>query len=178
MIQLPIIGCHAFIALSGEIIDSITVSKSAKPDNDPEANWTNLGVIEQAATSPSYEGETKHYAPTPGGYKPRRSTIESTSVSIALTCQDMDDFILALAMGANQPDAQGNYIPGSQSQKQQGWLKVQQYNAADDQLVNVFDVWCEFTVADMTASKSVTKPVLTAMILQSDLNVGRFSNLS
>lgn len=178
MIELPILGCHAYIALEGEEIDSITVSATSKPDNDPEANWTSLGVIEQAGMSVSYEGETTHYAPSPGGYKPRRSTFESITNDIALTCQDMGEIVFALAMGANQPNATGDYIPGSQTTKLKGWLKVQQYRADTEQLVNVFDVWCEFTLGEVTASRQVTKPVLTCRMLQSSLNVGKLTNLS
>ncbi|MEM0964789.1 MAG: hypothetical protein AAGJ81_01390 [Verrucomicrobiota bacterium] len=178
MIQLPIIGCHAYVALAGLEIDGVTVSKDAKPDGEPEVNWKNLGVIEQAVSTPSYEGEATHYAPAPGGYKPRRSTFESAGLVIALTTQDMDELIMALAMAANQPDAGGNYVPGSLTEKQQAWLKVQKYRADTDQLVNVFDMWSEVTVADVTDSRQVTKPVLNFRFLQSDLNVGQFSNLT
>ncbi|MGE9270041.1 MAG: hypothetical protein ACQKBU_04495 [Verrucomicrobiales bacterium] len=178
MIELPIIGCHAFVALEGEEIDSITVSATAKPDGDPEANWTSLGVIEQAGQSVSYEGETTHYAPSPGGYKQRRSTFEAVNVAIALTCQDMGEFIFALAMGSKQPNGTGDYTPGDQTEKQRGWLKVQQYRADTDELVNIFDVWCEFTVSETTSSRQVTKPVLNCAVLSSTLNVGKLSNIS
>jgi hypothetical protein len=175
---LSIIGAHAFFALEGEVIDSITVSATAKPDADPIANWRSLGVIEENDINVAYEGETKHYAPTPGGYKHRRSTYESVEVSGALICQDMDEFILSLAMGAKQADAEGDYVPGSQAEAQRGWLKLQHYAAEDDQLVNLMDVWCEFKVGGgIKFSKAVTKPSLEFMVLNSSLNVGKFSNL-
>lgn len=178
MKELPIIGNHAFIALEGQVIDSVTVAVDAKPDNDPEANWTNLGVIEQAEQSVSYEGEQTHYAPQPGGYAPRRRTFESTALSINLLCQDMGEFLFALGLGATQPDAMGNFVPGSLKGPQRGWLKIQQYLAESDQLVNVMDLWVEMKVSQLTTSRQVTKPSLECFMLQSSLNVGKLSNLS
>jgi hypothetical protein len=174
---LAIIGAHAFFALEGDVIDSITVGPSAKPDADPITNWRSLGVIEENNISVSYEGEQKHYAPTPGGYKHRGSTYESIDVSGSLLCQDMDEFILSLAMGAKQADSEGDYIPGSQSAPQKGWLKLQHYAGDTDELVNLMDIWCEFKVGEITLSKAVTKPSLEFMMLNSPLNVGKFTNL-
>ena len=176
---LSIIGAHAFFALEGDVIDSVTVASDAKPDNDPISNWRSLGVIEENDINVSYEGEAKHYAPTPGGYKRRGSTYESVEVSGALVCQDMDEFILSLAMGAKQADAGGDYVPGSQSAPQKGWLKLQHYVAEDDALVNLMDVWVEFKVGGgIKFSKAVTKPSVEFMMLNSPLNVGKFTNLS
>ncbi len=175
---LPIIGAHAFFCLEGAVIDSVTVAADAKPDADPIANWSSLGVIEGNDISVAYEGEQKHYAPTPGGYKPRRTTYESIEVSGSLLCQDMDEFILSLAMGAKQADAEGDYVPGSQSEAQRGWLKLQHYAADTDELVNLMDVWVEFKVGSgIKFSKAVTKPTVDFMVLNSPLNIGKFTNL-
>lgn len=175
---LSIIGAHAFFALEGADIDGITVSATSKPDADPITNWSSLGVIEENDINVAYEGEQKHYAPTPGGYKHRRSTYESVEVSGALLCQDMDEFVLSLAMGAKQADAEGDYVPGSQTEAQRGWLKLQHYAADTDELVNLMDVWVEFKVGSgVKFSKAVTKPSVEFMVLHSALNVGKFTNL-
>jgi len=176
---LAIIGAHAYFALEGAVIDGTTVSATAKPDADPIANWSSFGVIEENDINVSYEGETKHYAPTPGAYKHRRSTYESIEVSGALVCQDMDAFVLSLAMGAKQADAAtGDYVPGSQTEAQRGWLKLQHYAADTEELVNLMDIWCEFKVGGgIKFSKAVTKPSVDFMMLQSPLNVGNFANL-
>ncbi|HBR95708.1 MAG TPA: hypothetical protein DEA90_16245 [Opitutae bacterium] len=175
---LAIIGAHAFFALEGASIDGITVSETAKPDADPIANWSSLGVIEENDINVAYEGETKHYAPTPGGYKQRRSTYESIEVSGSLLCQDMDAFVLSLAMGAKQADENGDYVPGSQTEAQRGWLKLQHYAGDTDELVNLMDIWVEFKVGGgIKFSKAVTKPSVDFTVLHSALNVGKFTNL-
>jgi hypothetical protein len=175
---LAIIGAHAFFALEGSVIDGITVSADSKPDADPIDNWSSLGVIEENDIAVNYEGEQKHYAPTPGGYKQRRTTYESVEVSGSLLCQDMDAFILSLAMGAKQAAEDGSYVPGSQSEAQRGWLKLQHYAADSDELVNLMDIWVEFKVGGgIKFSKSVTKPSVDFTLLYSSLNVGQFSNL-
>lgn len=173
----PIIGTHAFFVLAGQEFDSDTVGPDFKPSADPASNWRKLGVVEDNNISVSYEGETTHYQPAPGGYKPRARTFESVELSGQLLCQDIDEFIMALAFGAKQADSEGNFVPGSQNKPQQGWLKLQKYVAEDDSLVTVMDLWVEFKIGGgIQFSKAPTKPTVEFMLLDSPLNVGKFTN--
>lgn len=184
MPQSILVGNHLYFARDGVTIDSVLVSRTAKPDNDPTTNWTNVGIVSSASVQIDKQ-DIDIWRPSPGRMQLHDVLESRPDLTITCTIEEASPLMWELCFGSLliNPSAQSNpgaFLPMARTGKVKGWFKFQQYNQAD-QLISVVDIFgyaeiegaVEF--ADQTTVVSFS---LKIRRLKSDLESGQLSNLT
>jgi hypothetical protein len=68
LIRREHLNCRFYFIPAGEVVDTITVSKTTWPDNAPLTNWTNYQFADIEKVTPAIEVETEEFnIPNDGG---------------------------------------------------------------------------------------------------------------
>lgn len=172
-----IIGSHAFFIPEGTVIDGVTVARDAKPDASPETNWTDfkIGSVERLQVQNTGTAVDR-WAPNPGVYQIRKRLMTQRQITYTLGLQEWDELTLVrLLFGGGEPSG-GVFVPGSQQNDVEGWLKIQSYDQNNDIILTI-DTWTAIRVEDFTFQNSVEPYNLIGQVLSSELNVGQLQNL-
>lgn len=170
-----ILGSHLYVARKGDVIDGITVAADAKPDVDPESNWTKLPCVEE--WEPQVEREiVPRKCPSPGRRRLRRNVLVSQSTRHIFALQEWTETMFAeLLLGGSKP-AGGVFTPDGATELWEGWLKMQHYDQKD-QLIFAADIWCNLTAESYRFQDGLETYTLQADVLYSELNTGALTNL-
>lgn len=171
-----IIGSHLLFAREGDVIDSVTVSATGKPDTDPEANYTVFPTIEAWEPKITRNMVTRR-APSPGQYQTRKKIQLSSTITHAFSLQEFTELTLAeLILGGNKPVA-GVFAPGARSELLRGWWIVQGYDQANDRIITL-NIWGEATIESYRFGENLNPYALVIEQLYSALNTGLAENLT
>lgn len=180
-LKTVVVGSHLLFARSGDTIDSVVVSKTAKPDNDPATNWINFGCVEDASFDRNFERETI-YCPSPGSYQKEDIITTQKEMQMELTMRKHSAAFFEMLMGNDGaiPDASGSgtpaYTPMSGDGYLRGWFKLQQYDQ-DEALIHSVDAWGLGSIEGaQNLGKSTNAWTLTVEILNSSLNSAALYN--
>jgi len=133
----PIIaGSHIFFAREGETIDGVTVSRTEKPDADPEENWTNLGVVESINASRT-NNPVEFFRPSPGRKVLHDVIPTRQKLTHTVTMQEVSPLLLEIFYGSEEIDigGGGNFEPLGVGAFVKGWFKIQHYDHLDQPFV-------------------------------------------
>lgn len=171
-----ILGLHLYFARAGAVIDTVTVSAAAKPDTDPEANYTKVASVEDWEPTFTPKIVTRR-SPSPGRYQDRASIMTSSEMTYALSLQEWTEMTFAeLLLGGNTP-ASGVFVPGSRTELLTGWWLMQGYDQNDDAIITL-NVWGEATIKPYKFGEKLDAYALQIRQLYSALNTGEAENLS
>lgn len=167
-----VIGSHLFFAREGAVIDEITVSRTAKPDAEPIANWTNIGVVQDFQPKPKTES-TDTYAPSPGAYRRDDEVVTSRALDLSFSLVEVSPLFFESILMAGGAIAAA-YNPASGTGRIRGWFKCQQYSQ-DDDLINVLDVYGAATFESEKQGNKLIIPTLNLKVLYSTLQTGNLT---
>ncbi|WOO43160.1 hypothetical protein [Rubellicoccus peritrichatus] len=176
-----LIGNHLFFAREGDSIDGVTVARDAKPDTDPEANWTDVGIISSASIENS-KNELEIWGPSPGRLALQDVLLSRQDLMIRATLEEASPMLWELlfgAVGAIDTSGTGAFVPLAKRGFVKGWWKFQQYDQ-NDVAINLVDVWgrADITGAvDFGDQQQVITYELEIRLLNSALNSGVLSNI-
>lgn len=171
-----ILGSHLFFAREGDVIDSVTVAHDAKPDVDPETNFTKLGCIEMF--EPTKEGFTEivRRCPSPGRYADRKILQTGGTLVFNFSVQQWDEMTLAeMLFNADKPQG-GVFVPNSRREDVRGWFKIQAYDQ-NDQMIVAMDIWGSAKIDSYQFNEGADPYALQIRMLHSELNEGAITNL-
>ena len=171
-----ILGSHLFFAREGETIDSVVVAHDAKPDVDPETNWTKLGCIEQFEPTRDGGSEIIRRCPSPGRYADRKILQTGGTLVYNFSVQQWDELTLAeMLFNADQPIG-GVFVPNSRREDVRGWWKIQAYDQ-NDQLIIAMDIWGSAKIESYQFAEGADAYALQIRQLHSELNEGALTNV-
>lgn len=170
-----ILGNHLLFAREGDTIDSITVSSTAKPDNDPTNNWLKLPTVE--AFEPRSERTfVDRRAPSPGRYQTRRRIPISQRLTLNFSLQEWTEMTFAeMLLGGTRP-AMGIFEPNGTGESVRGWWQIQSFDQLNTPIL-VMDVWGEATIETYRFGENLDPYALVLEVLYSPLNVGEILNM-
>jgi hypothetical protein len=171
-----ILGSHLLFAREGATIDAITVSATAKPDTDPESNYTRFPTIQD--WEPRFTRNTvKRRAPSPGKYQTRKNIQLGSTLIHNFSLQEFTETTFAeLVLGGTTPAA-GVFVPGESTDYLRGWWIVQSYDQNDDAIVTL-NIWGEASIGQYKFGESLDPYALVIEQLYSPLTTGEIENLS
>lgn len=146
LVEKQVLGGFAFVLLAGEVVDTLTVSATVKPDTSPLTNWKQMGCIKSVA----FETKTKDYTTEcpseTGGYSEEPEMVVIRD-SIILESDHMSDIVQRLQFGLTGAPTPGTSqaVFENASRKLQGWLKLQGRQLDGTDMI-LLDVWCEITL--------------------------------
>lgn len=170
-----ILGSHLFFAREGETIDAVVVAADAKPDVDPETNFTKFGCVERFQPQ-NNKTEIPRRCPSPGKYRTRKKIPLSQTLTLNFGIQEWDEMSLAELLMLGSKPAGGVFVPNAQVDNVRGWLKIQSYDQTDA-LILAMDVWAEISIQAYQFEEGLEPYALVAEVLYSELNTGAITNL-
>lgn len=171
-----ILGNHLLFAREGDVIDTVTVSSSAKPDTVPEENYLIMPTVEDWEPKVN-RNFVERRAPSPGQYQTRKKIPLRTTVTHAFSLQEFTEMTLAeLLLGGNKPVA-GVFVPGERSELLRGWWIVQAYDQEND-LTVALNIWGEARIDSYKFGENLNPYALIIEQLYSPLTAGEISNLT
>lgn len=170
-----VLGSHVYFARSGSVIDSVTVSKTAKPTNDPTTNWVSLGCVDDVSIDRQIQ-EEESYCPSPGQYALDDITVIQKDMTISATLSVVSNAYFQMLMNSSGAIADGAssgaYVPNSGDGYLRGWFKLQQYDQSDT-LIHAVDVWGGGRLSGaQELGRSVIRPQMEIRVFDSTLNTG------
>lgn len=143
----PKIGGFAYFLVAGAVVDAVTVSVSARPDNNPATNWPGMGVL--AMMQPEVkEQEDLYLKPLrSGGYE---EVDESHVVAQMwnLDLEGMTDIAFEMMFGIDPITLGTAQIPATVLQRKvTGWLAYEAVQQ-DSDLLCYMNVWGEFKLRE------------------------------
>jgi hypothetical protein len=157
------LGAFAYFIPEGTTVDSVTVSKTVKPDNDPTTNWTAYTIGD--VLNFKFDKETVDIQRTvplaSGGYTKINKMITIQDWVILKTAQ-MGELVHRLQFGLASAIATGTaQTPFIQNDRKiEGWLRIQgrQLGGTDR---FVIDCWCECRLEETAEfNAQIVEPVL------------------
>jgi len=178
------IQTHCYLARSGTVIDSQTISKTVKPDYSPLSNWTKISKsITEFKEAPEW-GTRIDANEVVAGQKvlSRRFQPGPSSLKISWTQEDATLLYTELAYmtgpltGSGITDV-GDFVEGTPLAGPiagiEGWFQFQQYNALDE-VVNLVCVYGELTLSgEVTHGTDITKPGFDLTVMKNPMNFFR-----
>jgi hypothetical protein len=169
--ERQLIGSFAFFVEAGVTVDAVTVSATAKPDNNPTSNWPEIGCIESAKFSDKKSSETFLCPSEAGGYD-EEEVNRVVADFLSLRSSYMNELVKRLEFGLKTKivldEAQSPHA--AKVREITGWLKIQgrKEDGNDD---FVMDWWCKATLTDsLDRNDKTLRPVLRFQKLASALN--------
>jgi hypothetical protein len=184
MPQSILVGNHLFFAREGDTIDTVVVSRTAKPDNAPTTNWTSIGLVSSASVEQT-RSDIEIFRPSPGRMVLHDVLESKQDLSISCTVEEASPLMWELLFGSLEIDPTaatnpGAFVPLARTGKVKGWFKFQQYNQAD-QLVSVVDIYGYAEIdgaVEFGDQSAVVSFSLKIRRLKSDLESGQLTNLT
>jgi|APGre2960657404_1045060.scaffolds.fasta_scaffold00544_5 hypothetical protein len=173
-----IIGSHAWFAREGSTVGASPVVSTALPVfASTEADWTQLGSIEQWEPQIEQTKVTRRAPVTGGGkYEDRKEFILDSKLVHAFAIQQFGELEFELLSNADGVTA-GAYVPNSRSEAIEGWLHREAYEQ-DGDLIDTSDTWVSLTMDSFQFAENLNPHTLMARVLGNVLNEGTLSNLS
>lgn len=143
----PRIGSRVYFAPAGRTIETVTVSKTAKPAGSVLTDWEPLGAISEGSVGQLVEegAEVFEFNLTTGEDEVVRSALEdaSTRLQFDLTLGALSDYLWSLAFAAASVHADtGAFIPASlPGGVASGWALIQVQISTEK--VAVMHLWVE-----------------------------------
>lgn len=178
-LQKTMIGATAFFIENGLVIDSVTVSKNAKPDVDPTANWRTLGCVNQLTPYQQTEEDTPIKCFNGTRYIQERETIVlEDGWDIVLRDHSEPIYRLLLGLAAEIQDGTPVIPYANNVRKIEGWLKLQGRNVNANGDVWVMDLYCKMELPELpTYNDKTVLPTVRFTSLGSDYDVVELTNV-
>ncbi len=146
----PKIGGFAYFLRAGDTVDSVTVSATGKPDNDPTTNWTDIGVV--AMFQPRVEEqEDKYRKPLPSGGYVNVDETHVTGEFFDVDLENMTDIAFEMMFGMSKITLGTAQLGGRVlERKVNGWLSYQGRQQSGTDLVQI-NVWVQARLREMPA---------------------------
>jgi hypothetical protein len=166
-----LIGCFAFFVESGLTVDTVVVSATAKPDNNPTSNWPEIGSVESAKLETEKSSEKFMIPSETGGYI-SENVDKVMADFLNLRTSNMNELVKRLEFGLSGAIVLGTaQSPHAKVTREIfGWLKIQgrKEGGADD---FVMDWWCKLTLTDaLDRNDKTLRPTLRFQKMTSSLN--------
>jgi len=177
ILKNKVIGSQLFFAREGTVIAGEgggTVSQTYLPTATdgaaPGANWPSMGRVKDF-TANHKEDTLDLVLPSPGRYQRVDEIVQSTMLDLSFSIPDMSPlFWETMLLGKADPDS-GIYSIGSSNGRVRGWLKVMQYDQADEEQ-NLFNVYVSATFKPVKFENKLIITELDAKVLFSALATG------
>lgn len=179
-----IIGNHLYFLPEGKTIDLVTVSSTAKPDDDPATNWTDYKLtcitdanVENSANPVNVRAPIDDVGGgVPGGvYQAKDQIAREQNLEIVLTCAEINPTVWQVIWMTDEilSASTGVFVPFAKSGLLKGWARLAQYDH-DNTKVSSVDMWCSMHLDGQVnfSEEDVTRTRLRLKVLQNSLNTG------
>lgn len=149
-LQKTMLGSTLYFIESGVTVDSVTVSKTAKPTFDPTSNWRTLGCVNDLTPYRVTEEDTPFKCFESGRYRQ-----ETTSVVLEdgweFTLKNHAEPIYRLMLGlAAEVTNDASVIPYAKNVREiYGWLKFQATNVNKAEEIWTMDLWGKLEMIEL-----------------------------
>jgi len=168
-----VVGNHAFIFPEGEAFTSPssgTASRSAKP-GAADTGWIDPGILDSLKVGKSSD-KRDIFAPTPGQRRLYDVIEVNRDLKFTLSLKEASPLMFEHLFGTLPLDAASTQYNPLEGATKKGWLKIQQYDHADE-LVNTVDVFCFIEIdGDVEFGEETVSYDLICRVLHSTLNTG------
>lgn len=163
------IGSLVYFVRDGDTVDALTVSETAKPDNDPVTNWPKLGEV----TAVAFDRETKknEFIEIRSNGEPRKRIIERTLADyVDISIDNMVDIVAEMIFGVDKITINTAQVPFNNSDRAvTGWLKCQLRRSGVGTDFTLFDMYVEARLKDNRHEFKAGEPYRPTIRFQ-DLN--------
>lgn len=176
---VPKPGSIIRFAKAGDTVETVVVAAGTKPAGSNFSTWREVGCIESAEVEILTEpGEPAHCFNAVTGRWDQKATEDTdadTRLRLAVTCQEVTDFLYQLALAAGSVHADtGAFVPGSlKGGAVQGWMVIQ--TQVGTEVVSVLTLWVEMKLSNPANIANRTqgwKPQLQITQLGNSLDAG------
>ena len=179
-LQKTMLGSTLYFIESGVTVDTVTVSKTAKPDISPTSNWRTLGCVNDLTPYRVTEEDTPFKC-----FEGARYRQETTSVVLEdgweFTLKNHAEPIYRLMLGLAAEVADDTpVIPYAKNVREiYGWLKFQATNVNQAQDIWTMDLWGKLEMIELpTYNDKSVFPRLRFTQNDSALNVVELDNVA
>jgi hypothetical protein len=172
-------GSTLFFIEQGVTVDSVTVSKLAKPDVDPATNWRTLGCVNDLTPYRVTEEDTPFKCFDGTRFRQETTTVvleDGWEFTLKNHCEPIYRLMLGLTAEV-QDDTP--VVPYEQNVREiYGWLKFQARNVNANGDIWVKDIWGKLEMIEVpTFTDKSVYPRLRFKVETSDLNVVELTNV-
>ena len=174
-----IIANYVSFIRDGLTVDSLTVSKTVKPDHDPVTNWTDYNLDCVSSIAPSVNNSTvKSRCPnTSGVYVKTDEILTESEILWVATFEELSllPYELLFGTGALTATVQAQVMSGAAPAE--GWVWLQQKDHLGNTILDA-EFWAIATIQGINFEEDITRPVIQfAMVDAAALGVATVSNV-
>lgn len=172
--QKLIIGAFIGVAEQGDLVDGVTVSKTAFPDNDPATNYTDIGCVQDVQFSFDEEEEEDYCPNVSGNGYTKEVTKIITADYMDLTVRDHTEMVFRMLFGKSGKIVNGTpFKPWDVSDRSiYVVLRIGAKGGGNDLIDGTASfIYGKLTLQDYPGwSRETTRPVVRFQKLDSTLN--------
>lgn len=175
------VGNFVFFIREGTTVDSVTVSKTMKPDDDPASNWTNyeLKSCEEIDSDVRVEKD-EAFGPGASGASVKKGevvTLQSSTFVATFNQLALLPYELLFGSGELTAGTQAQILSGSAQVN--GWVRLRQLDSSNGREVLNATFWTQATIQGMNFAQGVIRPQITFPVLDAGaLGVMTVNNLT
>lgn len=179
-LQKTMLGSKLYFIENGVTVDTVTVSKDAKPDTDPTTNWRSLGCANDLTPYRVTEEDTPFKCFDGKRFRQRSTTVvleDGWEFSLESHCEPI--YRLMLGLSAEVAD-DTPVIPFAESIREiMGWLKFQARNVNANGDIWTMDLYGRLEMIELpTYNDKSVYPRMRFTTEESDLNVVELTNVA
>jgi hypothetical protein len=171
-----IAGFHILLAREGATIDAVTVAVDAKPDTDPESNYTKVADCESCQVRRTGNRLVRR-SPDPGRFQDRMVITTNQQIEYVFALQQWSEMTMAEGLFGGTEPSSGVFVPNGAEEDIRGWYLIQAYDHQNDIFLTM-NIWGEGRVESYTFGENLTAYQFIVRQLSSTLTTGEVSNLT
>lgn len=174
-----IIGNFVYFLREGKVIDTVTVSKTAKPDHDPAANWTAFELECCSSMSPTVNvNKEQSYCPNASGvYVKDDEIVTETDISWTATFEKLSYLSYELLFGSGELTAATQAQILSGTAEVAGWVWLVQKDHSGNTIIDA-EFWAKASIQGANFERGISRPQINfAMVDAGALGVVTPDNL-